>query len=101
VLVASAGVNTETMVDLPPGAYRVEIKGGKGGKGGSATGDGKVTGYGGDGADGESVSVSVITDGTESLLISAGGDGEDGANGGEYDGAGGGGGAVPEVCRMP
>jgi hypothetical protein len=53
----AASINTETTITLSPGAYRISIKGGKGGNGGGSTEDstGEITGTGGAGAVGQEI----------------------------------------------
>jgi hypothetical protein len=108
LIYANGGVNNMNEVTLPPGAYRVEVKGGAGGDGGSGGSGGaanETVGIGGAGAAGEAVmKVVYLTRPTRALLY-AGGDGADGENGGNgkkatgYTGGGGGGGSTGGVSR--
>jgi hypothetical protein len=72
-LFASGSINSESVVTLPPGAYRLEVKAGTGGKGGSLN-----TVSGGDGAAGEEKKEGFILLSQAKAVLSCGGDGAPG-----------------------
>jgi hypothetical protein len=94
-MASQGGVNQETIVTLPSGLYRYELKGGTGGSGGNG---GKVDGgtaTGGAGAEGEIKTGEFKVGIAATCLLSTGGNGADGGNGGDVSSgitAGGGGG---------
>ncbi|MDR3342565.1 MAG: hypothetical protein LBT14_07235 [Treponema sp.] len=78
-------INSEVGTVLFPGVYRYDLKGGKGGNGGSA-----YAGAGGEGADGEQVVGTLIVLKPMTVMLSTGGNGNDGDDA-RSDAAGGGG----------
>jgi hypothetical protein len=95
VLVDSGTINAPKVVELTRGMYYCTIKGGKGGTGG-ASASGSAGHEGGAGADGEIVTKGFLVFSNKSVVLSAGGDGNNGTkpgyvtNSGEVNGGGGG-----------
>jgi hypothetical protein len=94
-LVDSGTINAPKVVELTRGMYYFTIKGGKGGTGGDSA-SGSAGHEGGAGADGEIVTKGFFVFSNKSVVLSAGGDGNNGTkpgyitNSGEVNGGGGG-----------
>jgi hypothetical protein len=90
-LAAEGAINAETKYVAEPGAYRMELKGGKGGNGGNGGSPSAPCPAGGEGADGEARTMTLLVSERKPLFLSVGGDGNAGGVSGGTDNGGGGG----------